>query len=77
MAVDRAFGLPSNFPYLNEQTLGAFFGLCPFFVWTRWCTKLPSCHSLFFGLILGDYVMGSLWSLAGIVFSTETYQFYP
>jgi len=53
MAVDRAFGLPSNFPYLNEQTLGAFFGLCPFFVWTRWCTKLPSCHSLFFRVDIG------------------------
>ena len=33
MAVDRAFGLPGNFPYLNEQTLGAFFGLCLFFIW--------------------------------------------
>ena len=33
MAAARAFGIPGNFPYLNEQTLGAFFGLCVFFIW--------------------------------------------
>ena len=32
-AAARAFGIPGNFPYLNEQTLGAFFGLCVFFIW--------------------------------------------
>ena len=33
MAASNAFGLQGDFPYLNEQTLGAFFGLCLFFIW--------------------------------------------
>ena len=31
----------------------------------------------FLGLILGDYIMGSFWSLTGVIFGIQTYQFYP
>ena len=36
VALARAVGWHSipNFPYLNEQTIGAFIGLCLFFAWT-------------------------------------------
>ena len=31
----------------------------------------------FFGLVLGDYLMGSAWSLLNVILNTEMYQFYP
>ena len=35
-------------------------------------TALP----FFFGLILGEFVVGSLWNLAGLVFGLEIYRFW-
>ncbi len=31
----------------------------------------------FLGLVLGDYLMGSIWSLLNVVLNTNMYQFYP
>jgi hypothetical protein len=31
----------------------------------------------FLGLVLGDYLMGSIWSLLSVVLNTNMYQFYP
>ena len=31
----------------------------------------------FLGLVLGDFLMGSVWSILSIVLNVETYQFYP
>ena len=31
----------------------------------------------FLGLVLGDFLMGSIWSLLSIVLNTTMYQFYP
>ncbi len=31
----------------------------------------------FFGLILGEIAVGSLWTLVGIVFHVPTYDFWP
>ena len=31
----------------------------------------------FLGLVLGDFLMGSIWSILSIVLNVETYQFYP
>jgi hypothetical protein len=31
----------------------------------------------FLGLVLGDYMMGSLWNILSIVLDTTIYQFYP
>ena len=31
---------------------------------------------LFFGLILGDYIVGSLWSVVGIIFHREVYAIF-
>ncbi len=31
----------------------------------------------FLGLVLGDYLMGSLWSLLNVLLNTTMYQFYP
>jgi hypothetical protein len=31
----------------------------------------------FLGLVLGDYLVGSIWSLLSVVLNIDTYQFYP
>ncbi len=31
----------------------------------------------FLGLVLGDFLMGSIWSLLSILLNTATYEFYP
>ena len=31
----------------------------------------------FLGLVLGDFLMGSIWSLLSIILDTNMYQFYP
>ena len=31
----------------------------------------------FLGLVLGDYLVGSIWSLLSVVLNINTYQFYP
>ena len=40
-------------------------------------TELPPRGAVFLGLVLGDFLMGSVWSILSIVLNVETYQFYP
>ena len=35
-----------------------------------------SALPFFFGLILGEFIVGSLWNLAGLVFGLEIYRFW-
>ena len=41
------------------------------------CKAYRRATPFFLGLILGDFTMGSLWSITGIVFSIPTYDFWP
>jgi hypothetical protein len=57
----------------------------PFFI--AWALKLVVLHAgglklyrqtlpFFLGLVLGDYVMGAIWSLIGVVFNVPVHQIF-
>jgi len=78
----------SGFPF---HPLGYCFGPNLHWIWSAfliaWIVKLPILRygglrlyrkslPFFLGLILGDYVMGSLWSFVGIIFHVPVYQMF-
>jgi hypothetical protein len=59
-----------------------------FSLWLAWIIKLLilkygglSIHRkavpLFFGLILGQFIIGSLWTILGVLFNTPVYGIWP
>ena len=43
---------------------------------TRRIKSIPESYPIFLGLILGEFTVGSLWTIIGIVRNVSTYGFW-